>query len=298
MPFVNRWFKPEKKTYNGARLSKRIIPETAATLGADPDAPMQLAILDNEIAEGNYKQNNEVPIKMLDSEKTQYSNDWRTYRERNALLTKHRGQAFSLILGQCTQLLQDRMKQDNDWNMANTSYNPLELYRLIKKMTLAQTEDQYPFATVYDQELSFYSFWQETMSNPQWYKKFNTKVGVGSAICVTQQQKVLLEYVAQENHTLTFAALSSEQKQAVREDAEECYISYAFLHQSGAQHGNLKVDLRNDFTRGSNRYPKTCQQTLHLLDKYSKTVVVPKTTSSEGSSFAQKGGRGGRGGRG
>jgi hypothetical protein len=51
---------------------------------------------------------------MLDSEKMQYSKDWRTYWERNAPLTKHRGQAFSLILGQCTQLLQDRMKQDND----------------------------------------------------------------------------------------------------------------------------------------------------------------------------------------
>jgi hypothetical protein len=259
---------------------------------------MQLAILDNEIAEGNYKQNNEVPIEMSDSEKTQYSNDWRTYRERNALLTKHRGQAFSLILGQCTQLLQDRMKQDTDWNMTSMSYNPLELYRLIKKMTLAQTEDQYPFATVYNQDLNFYSFQQETMSNPQWYKKFNTKVDVGLAISITRQHKVLLEYVAQENHTLTFAALSSEQKQAVGDDAEERYISYAFLRQSGAQHDNLKVDLRNDFTTSSNQYPKIRQQTLHLLDKYSKTVVVPKMTSSEGSSFAQKGGRGGRGSRG
>jgi hypothetical protein len=45
---------------------------------------MQLSILDNEIAEGNYKQNNEVPIEMLDSEKIQYSNDWRTYREECA----------------------------------------------------------------------------------------------------------------------------------------------------------------------------------------------------------------------
>jgi hypothetical protein len=36
-----------------ARLSKRVILEAAAALGADPDAPMQLAILDNEIAEGN-----------------------------------------------------------------------------------------------------------------------------------------------------------------------------------------------------------------------------------------------------
>ena len=54
-----------------ARLLKQVILEASAALGADPDAPMQLAILDNEIAEGNYKQNNEVPIKMSDSEKTQ-----------------------------------------------------------------------------------------------------------------------------------------------------------------------------------------------------------------------------------
>jgi hypothetical protein len=60
-----------------ACLSKRVILEAAAALGADPDAPMQLVILDNEIAEGNYKQNNKVPIKMLDSEKMQCSNDWR-----------------------------------------------------------------------------------------------------------------------------------------------------------------------------------------------------------------------------
>jgi hypothetical protein len=39
---------------------------------------VQLAILDNEIEEGNYKQNNKVPIEMSDSEKTQYNNYWRT----------------------------------------------------------------------------------------------------------------------------------------------------------------------------------------------------------------------------
>jgi hypothetical protein len=58
------------------------------------------------------------------------------------------------------------------------------------------------------------------------------------------------------------------------------------------QHGNLKVDLQNDFTTGENNYPKNRQQTLHLLDKYSKTVVA-KVTHSEGTSFAQKGGKGG-----
>ena len=90
-----------------------------------------------------------------------------------------------MILAQCTQLLQDRMKQDADWDMVSTSYNPLQLYQLIKKTILAQTKDQYPFATVYEQELALYSFWQEMMTNPQWYERFNMKVDVASTIGVT-----------------------------------------------------------------------------------------------------------------
>ena len=37
---------------------------------------------------------------------------------------------------------------------------------------------------------------------------------------------------------------------------------------------------------GDNCYPKTRQETLHLLDKYSK-VATPETMVSEGTSFAQ-----------
>jgi hypothetical protein len=78
----------------------------------------------------------------------------------------------------------------------------------------------------------------------------------------------------------------------VRDDAEERYVSYAFLRQRGTQHGNLNVDLQNNFTTGDNRYPKNRQQTLYLLDKYNKTVVA-KVTHSEGTSFSQNGGIGG-----
>jgi hypothetical protein len=78
----------------------------------------------------------------------------------------------------------------------------------------------------------------------------------------------------------------AEQK-LVRDDAEERCVSYAFLRQSGIQHGNLKVYLQNDFTTVDNCYPKDRHQTLHLLYTYSKTVV-PKVTQSEGTSFPRK----------
>ena len=118
------------------------------TAGINDAAPMKLAILDNEIAQGDYKQNLYFPIIVTYSEKTQSRNQWHTYRKINSQLTNHRGQGFSLILGQCTQLLQDKMKQDTEWNVVSTSYEPLNLYRFIEKTVLGQTEDQYPFATV------------------------------------------------------------------------------------------------------------------------------------------------------
>ena len=76
---------------------------------------------------------------------------------------------------------------------------------------------------------------------------------------------------------------------------EEHYLSYIFLRQSGKQHNKLKTDLQNDFTTGKYRYPKNLQAALHSLDKYSKLAIVSQPTS-EGASFAQKGGNKDQGG--
>ena len=168
-----------------ARHAQLLLLEALVDSGVDPEAPMKLAVLQNEMAQAEFEAAVDVPIDLTNSEKTQWSNDWRTYRERNSQLVRNWGQAFSLIMGQCTQLLQDKMKQDADWEAISMSYNPLLLYHLIEKMVLAQTEDQYPFVTVYEQEMVLYSFWQETLLNPQYYEHFNTKVDVANAIGIT-----------------------------------------------------------------------------------------------------------------
>ena len=80
------------------------------------EIPIKIAIMDNRIAKGYYDLANKIPIDMSESEKTAYGNEWRTYRERNSKLENHRGQAYSLILGKYTQILQDKMKQGKDWN--------------------------------------------------------------------------------------------------------------------------------------------------------------------------------------
>jgi hypothetical protein len=103
-----------------ARQAQDNILKASVLAGIDMDSPIKLAILQNEINQGKFAANIEVPVELTDSEKTQFSNDWRTFRECNANMIKHRCQALLLIKGQCTQLLQDKMKQDTDWNTVNT----------------------------------------------------------------------------------------------------------------------------------------------------------------------------------
>jgi hypothetical protein len=46
----------------------------AAVLAKDPDAPIKLAILQNEIAQGDFSSSNEVAMELNNSEKMQFSN--------------------------------------------------------------------------------------------------------------------------------------------------------------------------------------------------------------------------------
>ena len=211
---------------------QRLALEEAVAVGNDFTAPMQLAVLDNETEEAAYQLSVPLPIHLDKNEATLYHNEWRTYRERNSSLERQRGQAFSMIHGQCMQILLDKMKHDTDWNTASTSYNPLILFALIEKTILAQTEDQYPYATVYEQECTLYSFSKNTLSNEQWYERFDTRIDVGTAIGVTRQHLVLLDHVALKAG-MSFAAQNASEQKATRETAKERYLSYVFLCQSG-----------------------------------------------------------------
>jgi hypothetical protein len=62
----------------------------------DTGAAMEIAVLQNDMAQAAFEAQQPIPIGLTDEEKAQYSNAWRTYRERNSRLQKNRGQAFSL----------------------------------------------------------------------------------------------------------------------------------------------------------------------------------------------------------
>ncbi len=82
-------------------------------LGANPNAdPVKVATASNDLEVLKYEMRREVPYKLTLEEAMEYSNEMKAHSVRVATLEKHRGQVYLLILGQCTQLLQDKMKQE------------------------------------------------------------------------------------------------------------------------------------------------------------------------------------------
>ena len=164
------------------------------------DLLTKLAKLNNDIAQADFEAAQDVPIKLTNQERIDYSNECRNQSRRAAMLETHWEQAYSLILGQCTQLLQDKMKQDASWSTVSMSDDTLELYRLIKQVVLKQTEDRYPFAAVHKQNLAVLNTKQGGLTNTQWYKHFNTRYDVAHSVGVEFGHKVLWEYCAQAAH--------------------------------------------------------------------------------------------------
>jgi hypothetical protein len=85
-----------------------------------------------------------------------FSNSWRTYHERTDRLVRSRGKVYSLVLGQCTTVLLDEMKQDADWQVVSESCNPLALLKLlIGEIILKQSDNQYKICIIIELTVMF-----------------------------------------------------------------------------------------------------------------------------------------------
>ena len=80
-----------------ARQVHQTALEALVKAGTDPTAPLQLAVLNNEMDDAECKLSTGISIKLTDMEKTHYENEWKTHHERKSRLDTQRGKAHSMI---------------------------------------------------------------------------------------------------------------------------------------------------------------------------------------------------------
>jgi hypothetical protein len=126
--------------------------------------------VNDDITKGEIELADEVNMRLTEDEKIFHSNAWRTHGETNESLKKSRGKIYSLLIGQCTQVLVNKMKQDADWVMISESFDPILLFKLIEKFVLKQSDNQYRTVVLIVQQMSILSFHQDdNLGNSAYY---------------------------------------------------------------------------------------------------------------------------------
>jgi hypothetical protein len=92
--------------------------------------------IEDQILKCEIDLNNDVEMKLMDNKKMAQSNVWCSHCETTEGLKKSREKVYLLVLGQCTQVLVDKMKQDATWVTVSESFDPILLFKLIKKFVL------------------------------------------------------------------------------------------------------------------------------------------------------------------
>jgi hypothetical protein len=165
-------------------------------------------------------------MKLTEDEKMLHSNAWHTHREFTDGLKKSHSKIYSLLLGQCTQVLIDKMKQDSDWGTVSDSFDPIALFKLIEKCVLKLSDKQYKTAVLFAKQLSILYFCQDDqVSNATYYDCFTTRVDVAHQAGVCYLMSYLLAIKATELSLADFNMLADPEQNRIIGLVEQYYLA-------------------------------------------------------------------------
>ena len=73
---------------------------------------------------------------------------------------------------------------------------------------------------------------------------------VGNTIRFTRQHEVLLKWASQQVHNKEYYSLQDAEKETIREESEERYLSYIFLKKIATAGDKLSTNLSDNYTTG------------------------------------------------
>jgi hypothetical protein len=249
--------------------------------------------IDNKLKLAKLEFTDVVEFKTTADESMAFNNAWRTYRERIDCLAKSRGKVHCLVLGQCTTVLLDKMKQDADWQAVSDSYNPLRLLKLIKKFILKQSDNQYKIGIVIKQLKLLLVYWQDDgVTNASYHNQFKTRVDVAEHIGVSFDNPDLWDWKSQELYSTDYELPLDTVKEAkVKEDVKQAFLAYLFfINSNNKKHSQLKKTMVNNHAKGNaEAYPSSCHAALTLMNNFKQSVIKGAApVAAQGTAFAQK----------
>ena len=160
----------------------------------------------------------------------------------------------------------------------------------IKAITYNFDDQKYLPLSILNAKSSFYSFRQYNLSNSDYLQRFKNLVDIATSVGGKLHDDAMLELLAQETYSQTFAECDPDEQIKVDHLASERYLAVILIqHSDQKRYLKLMMELQNDFTKGKTTYPKDTVKAYQLLVEY-RSAPNPKeiVKEAQGIAFVQK----------
>ena len=225
-----------------------------------------------------------------------WKRELRVVEDKKQAYSDFRAGLYSVIMGQCTLSMRERVQSHKDYSTAQG--DGIALLGIIKNVMHSVEEKMYMAESLEAILEQYYAFHQgKGMSVKDYHDKFMARVSVLKETKALSPPMALVERVAVKhgrdlkNHTEDDWNEALEQMLAVR------FIRGA----NRARFGGYHAELKNDYLKTQNdaSYPKTVNEALNVLERWTDPMVGRGTSDGGGTglAFAQNGAQGGQGPR-
>jgi hypothetical protein len=280
-----------------AKITNLTAQQVAIDLAISADPLDRMALkermeVEDDLSKSNFDLMEDIEVVLTMDKKAERSNVYRTHCKDKQRLITNRGKVYMLTIGQCTQALKDKLKEDATWDTISDSYDAIGLLALIEKYVLKQTKSHYPYLAVQEESRSMLKFSQgEDMTLVMYYEKFTTRVAIAErAGCSFVTQSLLDLETETQFPSQVYSVLGDPDRLKVEKNAKDKYLAVLFLMRSGKRHLQLQNDIKNDHAKGVEKaFPSTIASAMQILNDYKPVVTESPKQAALGTAFAQDG---------
>ena len=206
--------------------------------------------------------------------------DLKEYREKLKVYANFRAGLYSLVLGQCTDALQDRLKSHHDYQGA--SQDGIALLVIIRSLIHTFEENRKLSDAIMDVKEKFYKFYQgRYMTLERYHELFLAQTEVLDKVGITIEDETLVVEIAGENGRV-------KPNDDDRREARDQELAIRFIRGTNLNHKGYLRHLRNSYLDGSDNYPRTVHEAYNILWRREEEAPA-QGLESDGVSFAQNG---------
>jgi len=216
------------------------------------------------------------------------------YVKQGVSMRDNLGMLFSLVWGQCTDIMRQKIMALNTYEAMSATGDGLGLLRAIKDMSFNFQSQKYVGQSLVEAKRTFFKFYQSKTSTTRAYlDSFQSLVDVIEHCGGTIGEEPGLErYIATEAG-LDILKLTPVQAAAIKKASKERFLATAFmLGADKLRFGRLIEDLENDhIVRGKNNFPVTLAAAYTVLTtwKMDPRNLVAHGPANDGVSFTNVG---------